>query len=826
MKHSKLCTLTVCLLLAMTLSVAAQKSKPQRAAKKPPVEKKAPPAKSQNEEKVRDLVAFLQLLLNTLGSNETSARDKEIVITESYAKIFRDGKVQVEDDLAENRSVITNKDVVAYLKDVDFFFDNIAFEFTIESIEEGTNANGQVFYKVSARRTITGKTSTGGKVINNTIPRFIEVNYDPEAEDLKIVSIYTNEFDEKEALTNWWRTLSFEWQTIFKSKVNVTDSVGLDDIKDMTALSELDLSGNQYIQSIEPLSQLIGLRLLNLSGTNVSDLTPIRNLTELVELDLSRTKIFDLSPLKYSARLARLNINDTEIRSIAVVEKMSGMQNLEMQRTQVFDFEPLAYLTSLVNLDLQGTQLASLAPVGKMDALQELNISRTLVQDLSPLSAATSLQSLNIDSTLVRDVTPLATLENLEVLYANYTFVSDLSPLQKLPRLERVYCDQTPVKKPAADAFMSSKPGVLVIYDSRDLQSWWDSLPDPWRTVLAKTAGISATPGKEELARVPNVDSINVSNDRSLTTLEPLRKLQKLRVVRLNNTGITDLGPLEEHREIREMDISDTEVQELSPLARFTKLEVLRADRSKIQTLEPLFGLRQLRQLFVDRTTIHDITAQEFLEKIPSCLIVYKTIHLDRWWNNLPDEWKGVFQQQMGTDTSSSRENLHELVEQEKLHFMDARVRDLSVLGEFIRLKELHFSGTGITQIPALESLRALRSLHANRSPLQEIGAVSQLKSLEDLDISDTPIEDLRPLEGLENLRSLNCAGTQVRNLDPLQGLHQLEFLDCSNTGVRKLDPVMYLSIRELRAYNTKISSREMEQFKENNPGASVVYYR
>src|SRR5690606_15122984 len=122
--------------------------------------------------------------------------------------------------------------------------------------------------------------------------------------DLKIVSIYTNEFDEKEALTNWWSTLSYEWQTIFKRRLNIIDSVNLNDIKDMMALNELDLSGNEYIQTIEPLGQLRNLQMLNLSGTPIGDLTPLRNLTELVELDLSRTKVFDLNPLRYASKLA------------------------------------------------------------------------------------------------------------------------------------------------------------------------------------------------------------------------------------------------------------------------------------------------------------------------------------------------------------------------------------------------------------------------------------------------------------------------------------------------------------------------------------------
>lgn len=821
MKYNKLWLFTVSLVFMTALLAFAQK-KPQRTAKKPSSQTSTA-ANSANEEKVRDLVAFFQLLLNTLGSNTTSARDKDVVITESYAKVFRDSKVQIEDDLDENRSTITNKDVVAYLKDVDFFFENASFELAIEDIDQGVNANGQIFYKVSARRTLTGTTALGNPV-KNTIPRYIEVNYDPDDQDLKIVSIYTNEFDEKEALTNWWNTLSFEWRSIFRKKMTLEDSVDLNDIKDMIALNELDLSGNEYIQSIAPLSQLVNLRMLNLSGTNVEDLTPIRNLTELVELDLSRTKIFDLSPLRYSTKLARLSINDTQVRSVAILEKMTGLKNLEMQGTHVFDFAPLTYLTSLLNLDLKRTQIASLAPIGNLATLMALNVAQTNIQDLTPVTNLSSLVSLNIDSTLVRDIRALTKLSSLEVLSANYTFIADLSPLKDLPKLERIYCDQTPVKKPAADSFMSANPGVLVIFDSKDLQAWWSSLSANWKRIFSTTAGVSNSPGKEELARMPNIDSINFRNDRSITSLEPLRRLHKLRVVLANNTAVSDLSPLEAHRSIRYLDISDTDVQDLSPLSKFTQMEILRADRSKIESIEPLFSLKQLKEVYVDRTAIHDITAREFLERVPSCLLVYKSIHLDRWWKNLTPEWKELFLSQAGVD--STRESLHRLVEGESFQFKDAPVDDLSGLTEFVRLKKLHFSGTRITAIPDLENLKSLQSLHATNSPLQRIGAITLLGGLEELDISNTPIDDLRGLEGLQNLRSFNCAGTQIKKLDPLRPLVDLGTLDCSNTRVSKLDPVMYLSLRSLKAYNTKITSREVQKFKENNPDCNVVYYR
>ena len=72
--------------------------------------------------KVQDLIEFLEYALNTIGDPETPARDKNVIITQSYLKAFKDEKVQVEDDLNENRDMITHKNVQAYLSDVDFFF--------------------------------------------------------------------------------------------------------------------------------------------------------------------------------------------------------------------------------------------------------------------------------------------------------------------------------------------------------------------------------------------------------------------------------------------------------------------------------------------------------------------------------------------------------------------------------------------------------------------------------------------------------------------------------------------------------------------------------
>jgi len=814
MKVSKLWIVTVFLLTIAAIGTRAQQTK------------QAKPDLKEHEQKVRDMVAFLEYVLNTIGNAGTSARDKDVLITESYTKIFRDAKVQIEDDLVEKRNVITNKDVQAYLKDVDFFFDDVKFEFSIKDIQGKVNANDKVFYKVSLIRNIRGITEEG-KAVNNTIPRYIEINYDPKSKDLKIVSIYTKEFNETAALLNWWKELSFEWQSIFRRKLNiVADSIQLADIKNIISIDALDLSKNQYIQTLEPLTQLVDLHTLNLSNTTISDLSPLRNLTELVELNLSNAKIEDISPLRYSDKLEKLNINNTDVTDISVLEKMTKLENLEMSYTKVVDFTPLKNLTQLKYLNLRAAKIADLTPLETLTNMVELDASGTMVSNLNPLAGLKNLTTLNLDSTRFTDISALKNLENLKFLYVNRTMISNLRPLQDLKHLERIYCDHTQIKRTLADSFMASNPKVLVIFDSEDLRGWWDTLPVAWKDVLSKAAKIGVNPTNEELAKIPNLDSINFADNIAIQDIEPLRKLHKLQLLYANKTAVTDLSPLKEHREITSLDISDTPVADISILNSFHKLAELRADHTNIQNLDALTGVTSIQKIYVDQTGVDNLIVEEFLQKRPECLVVYKTSKLDNWWNDLPDGWKEVFQTQISINAKSRKEDLHRLVELEALHFKDASVSDLSTLIVFVRLKELDFSGTTISDISPLSYIRSLKSLHATNSPIRELVPLSTLTTLEDLDISNTPVEDLKPIRSLQNLKTLNCSGTQISSLSILEELQTLESVDCSNTGVKSLDALYGLPLKTLKCYNTRISSKAIEKFKNSNPECNVVYYR
>ena len=185
------------------------------------------------EAEIKDMITYLEETLNFIGDSATSAQEKGIVFTESWSKIFIDDKVQVEDDLDVNRNTPINKDVQAYLKDIDFFFKQAMFKFDVQSIANNVRSDGSVFFKVTMSRHLTAQT-INDEPIDDIRNRFVEINLDKQNSSLKIASIYTSKINEKEVLRNWWNSLSQNWKNRLGSDIKLYDSIPLSGVDSIT----------------------------------------------------------------------------------------------------------------------------------------------------------------------------------------------------------------------------------------------------------------------------------------------------------------------------------------------------------------------------------------------------------------------------------------------------------------------------------------------------------------------------------------------------------------------------------------------------------------
>jgi len=781
-------------------------------------------AQEKEEQQVRDIISFLEYMLNTLGDPATSARDKDVIVNESYAKVFRDSTVQVEDDLDENRDVITNKDVQAYLKDVEFFFKKAHFEFEWQGMEVSENEDGETYYKVELLRNLEA-IGIMNDTINQSLKRYVEINLNPEEKDLRIVSIYTNELNQDDVWMEWWQNLSLEWQAIFKRKAGSIDDLEIAQIRQLENITELDLEGNRFIVDILPLSRITGLKHLNISHTQVSDISPIRNLNKLEFLDISHTGISSIASLRYARELKEFHIDQTPIQEIDVVGRMPALEILTMNGTFVTDLAPLAELKKLERLELAYTDWLSLAPLESLGALKVLDVSGTNLASPREVANLQSLRELYADSTDISTTESLSRLTNLEVLSANHTLISDLTPLATLPNLKRIYCDFTGITLAEARSFMAENTNVLIIFESQELIRWWDELAPEWKDIFRTYVPVSAQARKEELARVVRLDSLNIASNLYIQDVDPLQKLIGLEYLNARETAIANADPIRALDGLNYLDLSGTKLTDVTPLSELYKLKYLDISDTEVDSLGLVRILPNLDFINLDHTGVPDSAAVNMARIRPETLVLFKTDRLNEWWSSLEEDWKTIFAQQAGISGSPNGRELHELVSIQKIEISDEGIYDLHPLQEFIRLRELRLSGTRVRTLAPLRQLDALEVLDVSRNPLEDVQSIKGMKELRELNISNTPVEDLDILSSLYKLEHLDCSGTQIRRLDGLERLGMLNYLDCSNTSVKKLDPVEKLSLGTLKCYNTRISSKRIEGFKQLNPECDVSFY-
>ncbi len=833
------------------------------------------------------MMKYLQGTLTFLGDPANPPAEKEIIIDNSYLKIFENGKVQVEGDLDAHRTVPIHKDVQAYLKDVVFFFKKVTFTFDITSIVPMLTQNGQIYFKVTMNRNLKGITVEGDTVNNNQL-RYVEINLNPEKNSLKIASIYTNKPNDDIEIQYWWNHLSQAWKNYFGKSIRVYDSLPLNRIisfsdnnlvvetkkiistdsvqQDSTQLKPIedsllviqdsvmlvpdtlimkntslmpqliqhlrkarvvDISGNLDIENLAPLSEMDNLRSLSCAHTLIDDLTPLRSLSRLQMLDITGCPVETLDPLRYVSALREIDAPFTSLSKVKVLGNLRNLEMLNLAHTQIVSLPNLKSLQNLRTLELDATPLQSIDSLAFLTQLTNLNIAKTAVKDFTPLTKLTALQSLNLDSTLITDLHLLGKLNSLTILQINGTRVSDLLPLVQLPALKYIYCDNSGVNNKAAAAFNKVNPRVQIIYNSKKLEKWWKAMPEFWKNIFITHANLSEPISKEQLHKLLLLKKLNLQGNTEVRSLKPLAMLIQLKELNISGTSVRNLEPLTSVITLRRLDVSHTRIQSLSPLQKLKNLRTLNIKHTAVRDLFPLAHISNLTLVLADSTRVKQKNVLTLEKYLPQCLVLFQTSRLKLWWYNLGEPWQAALSQQMELDDPPTAEQLQQLVNMRKISIGNhLDIESVEPLTVFVHLKVLKLDNTSITDITPVAGLKRLKELSVTNSPLWDTGPLAGMKQLKNLNLENTSVEDLYPLQGLHQLQKLNISGTKIRNLKPLAGLTNLRELVINNTRVNSLKYIMSLSqLTLLRCDHTLLRERKVQNFKEKHPKTKVIFY-
>lgn len=798
------------------------------------------------------LVSYHEGTLNFLGNPEEVVSEKDIIINESYLKVFQSAKTQIEDDLDEGRETPLSKDVQAYMKDVIFFFKKVSFAFHISSVEQQITQNDQIFFKVTTNRVLSGITVTGDTVTNNLV-RYFEINLNQQKKELKIASIYTTKLNEKDELKNWWNTMSTSWKQVFGRSVIVYDTLPFmnilsftdtslvtyqwvevprsDTLIDLvTEWSETSLTDSLEADTLMPvrfqqipdtisvdpttiyrlLRAFKAQKKISIAHNHViRNMEPLSELSDLKELDMSFTLIDDLTPIRNLNKLEILNMEGCPVSSLQAIRYLSALKELNCSTTQIGSLEVLEYLTGLIELNLTAVPFVESAPLSKLSNLKHLNLSSTHPSNFMGISTLKSLTDLNLSSSSIANLIALSQLVNLQSLNIDSTQINNLAPLAGLTSLSIIQANVTFVSDLQP---LQSIPELKAIYCDNSKVTMQKAMQfmdeKPGCLVVYNSQNLLSWWQKlDDVWKQIFMKSYQMTEPITKEQLHQLMSQQELSIG--YNQQVTHIEPLTMLHRLEKLNMEHTVVTDLSPLSSLNNLETLNISHTTINSLEALSSLQNLKKVWASQSSVTDllplqnstnlslfvgensgITEEGVIafRKLIPGCVVVYQSEKLRMWWNYLTPAWKIIFQKQMTVPESPS---------------DIELQQLANLSQFSISND-----PGIQELTPLNICIWLEKLTISNTGITNLSPIVGLPMLTELHITQNPVSDISMLSRMTQLTMLDLENTSVEDLEGIRSLSNLLVLNISGTKVRSLKYLSKLvGLQELSISNTGIKN-------------------
>ena len=183
----------------------------------------------------------------------------------------------------------------------------------------------------------------------------------------------------------------------------VTD---LSALSNLTSLEKLDVSYNS-ISTLAPLKNLFGTLLeLRASNNQISSIQPVTNLRRLKVLQLSNNKLTQVPDIGLLVELNELNLANNAITDISGLENMLQLQTLKLAHNQITELPAFQKTCQLVYIDISHNQVKLLDNLAGLPMLNTVNVDyNPELESVEPLDSCPLLVRVNAYGTLVTEVT-------------------------------------------------------------------------------------------------------------------------------------------------------------------------------------------------------------------------------------------------------------------------------------------------------------------------------------------------------------------------------------------------------------------------------------
>lgn len=200
----------------------------------------------------------------------------------------------------------------------------------------------------------------------------------------------------------WWNSLNIPWKKALINSLKYQNKLTAENwfnkrynskyvdfniseytLAEIFRIKELTLRGvHNFIYGITPLNELRNIRILNLSGTQIRDISFLENLNKMTHLSCSNNNVADFSYINNFKELIFLNCGSTNfsdftqinklnslkiicagnlyscLNSLNGIENLYNLEYLKISSSSVTNLEPLYGLTKLRELDIWKTNIS------------------------------------------------------------------------------------------------------------------------------------------------------------------------------------------------------------------------------------------------------------------------------------------------------------------------------------------------------------------------------------------------------------------------------------------------------------------------------------
>ncbi|KAL0225012.1 hypothetical protein RCL1_002924 [Eukaryota sp. TZLM3-RCL] len=579
------------------------------------------------------------------------------------------------------------------------------------------------------------------------------------------------------------------------------------------------------------LQLFVNLQKLVLKTYGLSSIEVVKHLPLLSYLDVSGTRLTDLTPLSTNPKLTVLNLTSTRVTNIEILAFCNELIDLSLSNTNVHDISPLSQCNQLKVLNLNGTKVTDLTSLSALTQLEHLRLATLAIADLSPFLACKRLSLLDVRNTLVKKEARIeyTTCVEVQKFFRSFQngFTCDLngSKIDDLftvvhclaPRLNHLILGQRNISNVSLLQMCINLKFLDISWQRTTLDfSFLQSLASLIELNLSNSKFMDCS----VLSSCSKLQSLNLCSTY-VADLLPLLNCPELSRLNLINTFVAkknqhefttrtslvellksfsngfscclnesasirsiDLSPYLDHSRLLSLDVTNSKISDISSVALCAHLHTLILEGTKVNDYSVLPSISKLETLSLARTTFSQFSILSGCSNLKNLDLSHLTINDVSGLSN-------CLQLTSLNLSGTCVSDLSPLKNCKKLSLLllsNAQKLNLLSLSALPKLTVLNLTGAKIANIETLAFCKKLKDLSLSNTNVQDISPLSQCNQLKVLNLSFTKVVDISSLSVLTNLEQLRLEDVKVADLFSLLNCKRLSLLDARGTLLKKED--------------------------------------